>query len=41
MCLHAQEVFFFSDKIYQKACNILKNGCKKFDFITKCNEKIV
>ena len=39
MCMHAQEVFFFSSKIYKKACNILKNGCKKIVFITKCNEK--
>ena len=39
MCMHAQEVFFFSDKIYKKACNVFKNGCKKIVFTTKCNEK--
>ena len=39
MCMHAQEVFFFSNKIYKKACNIFKNGCKKIVSITKCNEK--
>ena len=30
MCMHAQEVlFFFSNKIYNKACNVFKNGHKK------------
>ena len=38
MCMHAQEVLF-SNKIYKKACNILKNDHKKIVFITKCNEK--
>ena len=38
MCMHAQEVLFFQ-KTYKKACNILKNGCKKIVSITKCNEK--
>ena len=41
MCMHAQEVFFFSNKIYEKPVTFLKNGCKKIVFITKCNEKIV
>ena len=35
MCMHAQEVFFFSNKIYKKPVMFFKNGC------TKCNEKIV
>ena len=39
MPMHAQEVFFFLNKIYKKACNVFKNGCKKIVFITKCNEK--
>ena len=30
MCMHAQEVFFFSNKIYKKACNVfLKMVVKK------------
>ena len=36
MCIHAQEVFFFSNKTYKKACNVF---CKKIVLITKCNEK--
>ena len=39
MCMHAQEVFFFSNKIYKKPVTFFKNGCKKIVFITKCNEK--
>ena len=39
MCMHAQEVFSFSNKIYKKPVTFLKNGCKKIVFITECNEK--
>ena len=39
MCMHAQEVFFFSNKIYKKPVTFFKNGCKNIVFITKCNEK--
>ena len=39
MCMHAQEVFFFSNKIYKKPVTFFKNGCKKIVSITKCNEK--
>ena len=39
MCMPAQEVFFFSNKIYKKACNIFEMVVKKIVFITKCNEK--
>ena len=34
-----KKCFFFPNKIYKKSCNVLKNGCKKIVFITKCNEK--
>ena len=39
MCMHAQEVLFFSNKIYKMPVTSLKNGCKKIVSITKCNEK--
>ena len=39
MCMHAQEVLFLSNKIYKKPVTFFKNGCKKFVYITKCNEK--
>ena len=29
MCMHAQEVFFLSNKIHKKACNTLKMVVKK------------
>ena len=38
MCMHVHKVFI-SNKIYKKACNVFKNGCKKIVFITKSNEK--
>ena len=41
MCMHAQEVFLFSNKIYKKRVTFFKNGRKKIVFITKCDEKIV
>ena len=39
MCMHAQEVFFFSNKIYKKPVTFFKNGCKIIVSITKCNEE--
>ena len=39
MYIYGQEVFLFSNKIYKKACNIFKNGCKNCFQYTTCNEK--
>ena len=42
MCMHAQEVFFFSNKIYKKACNIfIKMVVKKMFPLQNVMKKIV
>ena len=42
MCMHAQEVFFFSNNIYKKACKVfLKMGVKKLFSLQNVMKKIV
>ena len=41
MCMHAQEVFFFSNKIYKKPVTFFLNGCKKLFSLQNVMKKIV
>ena len=40
MCMHAQEVFFFSNKIYKKPVTFSKNGCKKLFSLQNVMKKL-
>ena len=40
MCMHAQEVSFFSNKIYKKACDVFKNGRKKLVSLQNAMKKM-
>ena len=40
MCIHAQEVFFFSNKIYKKACDVFRNGRKKLFSLQNVMKKL-
>ena len=41
MCMHAQEVFFFSNKIHKKPVTFFKNGHKKLFSLQNVMKKIV
>ena len=41
MCMHAQEVVFFSKKIHKKPVTFLKNGYKKLFPLQNVMKKIV